>query len=109
MLTPRGRAARRLPTTTVRGRQRRAAWFRGDRSYHCSGCAEPGAGGHLRVRSELHDNLNALRAALPRLAAALRLETGELLAAWCKAVDSRLLARFDPAFPLVAAVCGGGS
>ncbi|MCU0894140.1 MAG: GTPase domain-containing protein, partial [Rhodospirillales bacterium] len=61
------------------------------------------------MRSELHDHLNALREALPRLAAALHLETGELLAAWCKAVDSRLLARFDPAFPLVAAVCGGGS
>ncbi len=63
----------------------------------------------MPVRSELHDNLNALREALPRLAAALRLETGEQLSAWCKAVDSRLLARFDPAFPLVAAVCGGGS
>jgi hypothetical protein len=24
-------------------------------------------------------------------------------------IDSRLLARFDPAFPLVAAICGGGS
>jgi hypothetical protein len=61
------------------------------------------------VNTELHDNLNALRAALPPLAETLRLEAGEDVRAWCKAVDTRLLTRFDPSFPLVAAVCGGGS
>jgi hypothetical protein len=61
------------------------------------------------VRTGLHDNLNTLRAALPPLVEVLHLEAGEGLSSWCKAVDTRLLTRFDPSFPLVAAVCGGGS
>jgi hypothetical protein len=59
--------------------------------------------------ASLHDRLKALRLELPRLAEALRLEPGPELASWCKVVDTRLLTRFDPEFPLVAAICGGGS
>jgi hypothetical protein len=61
------------------------------------------------VSVDVHDHLNALRKGLPRVAEMLRLENGAELRAWCKAVDTRLLTRFDPSFPLVAAVCGGGS
>jgi hypothetical protein len=61
------------------------------------------------VDSSLHDHLKTIRTQLPRLAELLRLETGTELASWCKIVDQRLLTRFDPLFPLVAAICGGGS
>lgn len=57
----------------------------------------------------LHEQLKRLRAELPRLDEVLALGEGESLEAWRKVVDTRLLARFDPDFPLVAAVCGGGS
>jgi hypothetical protein len=57
----------------------------------------------------LHDRLKALRSGLPGLLEALQLEGGPEMASWCKVVDSRLLTRFDPGFPLVAAICGGGS
>jgi hypothetical protein len=61
------------------------------------------------VDSPLHHHLKTLRAELPRLADLLKLEAGPELASWCKIVDLRLLTRFDPRFPLVAAICGGGS
>jgi hypothetical protein len=59
--------------------------------------------------SSLYHRLKALRTELPRLAEQLMLEAGPELASWCKIVDLRLLTRFDPSFPLVAAICGGGS
>jgi len=59
--------------------------------------------------ASLHDRLKTLRSELPRLADVLRLEADPQLATWCKTLDSRLLSRFDPNFPLVAAICGGGS
>jgi hypothetical protein len=61
------------------------------------------------VPGSLHDRLRTLRSELPRLADVLRLEADPQLASWCKTLDSRILSRFDPDFPLVAAVCGGGS
>jgi hypothetical protein len=39
----------------------------------------------------------------------LSLDVREELERWRQAVDTRLLSRFDPGFPLVAAICGGGS
>jgi len=63
----------------------------------------------MGVNASLHDRLKALRSELPRLAEVLRLEAGPELGSWCKVVDTRLLTRFDPGFPLVAAICGGGS
>ena len=57
----------------------------------------------------LHDKLKKLRNDLPHLADVLKLEADPQLDSWCKVVDSRLLTRFDPGFPLVAAICGGGS
>jgi hypothetical protein len=59
--------------------------------------------------SALHDDLKTLRTELPRIAELLKLEAGPEMASWCKILDLRLLTRFDPRFPLVAAICGGGS
>ena len=61
------------------------------------------------VDTALHDDLKTLRTELPRLAELLKLDGGAELASWCKILDLRLLTRFDPRFPLVAAICGGGS
>jgi len=57
----------------------------------------------------LYHHLKTLRAELPRLADLLKLEGGPERASWCKIVDQRLLTRFDPNLPPVAAICGGGS
>lgn len=61
------------------------------------------------VEASLFDHLKTVRTELPRLAELLQLEAGEALDSWCKIVDLRLLTRLDPRFPLVAAICGGGS
>jgi hypothetical protein len=63
----------------------------------------------IDVKASLYDRLTALRLELPRLAEVLKLEAGPEFSSWCKVVDTRLLTRFDPGFPLVAAICGGGS
>ncbi|MEJ5357362.1 MAG: GTPase domain-containing protein [Desulfobacterales bacterium] len=57
----------------------------------------------------LHRRLERLRRTLPQLLEALDPALGAELDPWCRAIDRRLLARFDPRFPLVAAICGGGS
>ncbi|MGE5257347.1 MAG: GTPase domain-containing protein [Hyphomicrobiales bacterium] len=61
------------------------------------------------MNASLHDRLKGLRRDLPQLAEVLKLEAGPELTTWCKVVDTRLLTRLDPGFPLVAAICGGGS
>jgi 50S ribosome-binding GTPase len=53
--------------------------------------------------------LTTLRRLIPRAAEELRLDVGPGLQPWCEAVDRKLLPRMAPEFPLVAAVCGGGS
>jgi len=65
--------------------------------------------GEKALDSSLYMHLKALRTELPRLADVLKIEAGAELASWCKIVDLRLLTRFDPQLPLVAAICGGGS
>jgi hypothetical protein len=57
----------------------------------------------------MYHHLKNLRTELPRLADLLKLPSGPELASWCKIVDLRLLTRFDPQLPPVAAICGGGS
>jgi hypothetical protein len=59
--------------------------------------------------AELYHHLKTLRTELPRLAELLELEGGPERASWCKIMDQRLLTRFDPKLPPVAAICGGGS
>ena len=57
---------------------------------------------------DLH-HLKDLRKALPRLLETVAPGTGSGLDTWCHVLDVKLLSRLGPDFPLVAAVCGGGS
>jgi hypothetical protein len=61
------------------------------------------------MEASLHHNLKQIRVELPRLAELLKLDAEKEIGPWAQVIDARLLARFDPAFPLVAAICGGGS
>jgi hypothetical protein len=61
------------------------------------------------VEASPYNDLKTIRTELPRLADLLQLEAGAELASWCTITDLRLLTRFDPRFPLAAAICGGGS
>jgi hypothetical protein len=53
--------------------------------------------------------LTTLRNCLPRAADDLNLDFGEGFSHWCRTLDRKLLPRLNPDFPLVAAICGGGS
>lgn len=53
--------------------------------------------------------LQALRRHLPEAAAALRLDLAEHLQTWTHALDVKVLPKLQPDFPLVVAICGGGS
>jgi hypothetical protein len=53
--------------------------------------------------------LAELRQCLPRAAADLHLDFGEGFDLWCRTLDRKLLPRLHKDFPLVAAICGGGS
>jgi hypothetical protein len=57
----------------------------------------------------IHDALKSLRCEIPALAALLKLGGERELASWSNVIDAKLLSRFAPDFPLVAAICGGGS
>ena len=61
------------------------------------------------MEASLYHNLKQIRLELPRLAELLKLDAEKEIGPWAQVIDARLLARFDPAFPLVAAICGGGS
>jgi hypothetical protein len=61
------------------------------------------------METSLYHNLKQIRVELPRLADILKLDAEKEIGPWAQVIDARLLARFDPAFPLVAAICGGGS
>lgn len=53
--------------------------------------------------------LKTLRRCLPRAAHDLSLDMGEAFPHWLQTLDRKLLPRLDRNFPLVAAICGGGS
>lgn len=55
------------------------------------------------------DALRSIRSEAAALTELLALESGPDQQAWMQALDTRLLPRLMPEFPLVAAVCGGGS
>ena len=58
---------------------------------------------------EQYNALRQLRDHIPRLAEMLRLGSDEDIGFWTNIVDAKLLSRLSPDFPLVAAICGGGS
>lgn len=53
--------------------------------------------------------LRALRTDLPELLATLAVNATPALESWTHALDVKLLPRLAPDFPLVVAICGGGS
>ncbi|MBW1956500.1 MAG: hypothetical protein JRI83_12425 [Deltaproteobacteria bacterium] len=52
--------------------------------------------------------LKALRRDIPRLAEMLQVEDPRM-DIWTRVLDLKLFPRVDPDFPLIAAICGGGS
>jgi hypothetical protein len=61
------------------------------------------------MEQDLFDALKQLRSHIPRLANQLRLGDDEDISFWNNMVDAKLLSRLAPDFPVVAAICGGGS
>ena len=61
------------------------------------------------MNTDLYDSLKGLRENIPRLADLLGLGMDEEIRFWNEVVDAKLLSRFAPDFPVVAAICGGGS
>lgn len=53
--------------------------------------------------------LQTLRRDLPELSSVLGLDMSERLQGWTHALDVKLLPKLQPDFPLVLAICGGGS
>lgn len=63
----------------------------------------------MSITPQTIDALTALRKSLPRAAVDLSLDFGEAFGHWCRTLDRKLLPRLNADFPLVAAICGGGS
>jgi hypothetical protein len=61
------------------------------------------------MEQALFDALKQLRSHIPRLADQLQLGGDEEIGFWNNMVDAKLLSRLAPDFPVVAAICGGGS
>jgi hypothetical protein len=63
----------------------------------------------MEISAQTIEALAVLRDCLPRAAADLNLDFGEGFDHWRRTLDRKLLPRLGPGFPLVAAICGGGS
>jgi len=63
---------------------------------------------HL-FEKKLDKALKKLRHDIPRVAETLCLGNRDALASWTNIIDGKLLPRLSPDFPLMAAICGGGS
>ena len=61
------------------------------------------------MESALYDALKKLRENIPRLADLLKFGNDEHIRFWTDIVDAKLLPRLTPDFPVVVAICGGGS
>ena len=61
------------------------------------------------MNTGLYDALKQLRDFIPRLADVLKLGVEAEIDFWSDIVDAKLLSRLAPDFPIVAAICGGGS
>ena len=57
----------------------------------------------------LNDALRRLRNNIPRVTDKLKLDLSRDVATWANIVDSKLLTRLSPDFPLMVTICGGGS
>jgi hypothetical protein len=56
-----------------------------------------------------YDALNHLKDNIPGLAKSLKFGDGADIASWINIVEANLIPRFSSDFPVVAAICGGGS
>ena len=61
------------------------------------------------MNQSLYDALKQLRMHIPRLAELVTLGNDEEIRFWTDIIDAKLLSRLAPDFPMVAAICGGGS
>jgi hypothetical protein len=57
----------------------------------------------------IYETLKTLRRTVPAAAELLQLDLGETFTHWAQSLDRKLLPRMAREFPLVAAICGGGS
>jgi GTPase Era involved in 16S rRNA processing len=64
---------------------------------------------HYRPEPDVAAGLKKLRISLPHAVETLRLEDEVGISRWSSIVDKKLLPRLAGDFPLVAAICGGGS
>lgn len=61
------------------------------------------------MEPDRYEALKQLRDHIPRLADILKIGNDDEIRFWQDIVDAKLLSRLAPDFPLVAAICGGGS
>jgi hypothetical protein len=61
------------------------------------------------MKQERYEALKQLRDRVPALAELLKLGNEVNIGFWTHIVDAKLLCRLSPDFPIVAAICGGGS
>jgi len=59
--------------------------------------------------SAFHNALSNLKEGIPRLAQLLKFGDVSDIASWIHIVEAKLIPRFSSEFPIVAAICGGGS
>ena len=60
-------------------------------------------------QQNIDDALRKLRDGIPQLTDMLKLDCGKDVTTWANIVDSKLLVRLSPDFPIMATICGGGS
>jgi hypothetical protein len=61
------------------------------------------------MESSFHNALKNLKEGIPRLAQLLEFGDGSEINSWIHIVEAKLIPRFSSEFPMVAAICGGGS
>jgi hypothetical protein len=61
------------------------------------------------MKQAIYSALKRIREHIVPLTEGLAVETDGVVRALTSAIDAKLLTRFSPGFPLVAAICGGGS
>jgi hypothetical protein len=61
------------------------------------------------MEPEFHKALKDLKEGIPGLAELLKFGDGSDIASWVNVVEAKLIPRFSADFPIIAAICGGGS
>ena len=61
------------------------------------------------MEAEFNRALKNLTEGIPRLAQLLKFADGSEIHSWIHIVEAKLIPRFSSDFPIVAAICGGGS